>query len=178
MKIFQLVVAAVTLLSVLSGASAQSPESAIRASEEMTAGQVKLFLADRPLQNVLVGDSLIADVNIIDERRFAVTAKKAGLSSLMILYVDRANPTHTAFEVVPPEQYGRGSVQVRSFGKAAKDHSRKSYWCTLGSGCQPDAKNFEEKANGFESSAITVTEGPEGVSTSTTQRRTGSSTPR
>lgn len=144
-------VAGATMLSLMSGAWAQSIEySDVPAFERMIAGQVRIMRTDRPIRNVLIGASEIADISIVTDQRVAVTAKKEGITSIVMLPEDRDDPPlHVAIQVVPNAQFQKSGVEVRSFGKS---HRRMNYWCEASTGCTADEGNYDK------ASAESVTE--------------------
>lgn len=159
-----ILVAGAAMLTLMSGAQAQQTEySEVPPFERMVVGQVRIMRTDRPIRNVLVGTADVADINLITDQRLAITAKKEGITSILMLAEDKDEPAlHLAIQVVPHAQFQRKAVEVRSFGKG---HRRMSYWCDPVMGCDADEKNYDKASS--ESVTETILPGG-GVSKTTT----------
>jgi Flp pilus assembly secretin CpaC len=84
---------------------------------QMTPGLVQIVRVDRPMANVIVGKSEVADVTTMSDQRIAVTAKEPGLTSLLILDDRNEIVASTEIEVTSKARVGRREVKVRAFGK-------------------------------------------------------------
>jgi hypothetical protein len=104
----------------------------------MMVGQVRVLRASNPYKNVIVGQPDVADVNVMTDVRFIVTARKEGLTSVL-LSDEQGRPVQSMdIQVVTPVSYQKDSVRVRSFGSRS---SERFYWCDPESGCVPDPDN-------------------------------------
>ena len=102
------VIAAATLLS--SSALAQSTDQI--SAMTLQPGMVQIARMPAAFGNVIVGDSEIADVTTMTERRIAITAKKEGFASIVFLGEDQAFVGLVNVAVVPSEQFGRSQIRV------------------------------------------------------------------
>ena len=101
-------IAAAALLS--SSALAQSTDQI--SAMTLQPGMVQIARMPAAFGNVIVGDSEIADVTTMTERRIAITAKKEGFASIVFLGEDQAFVGLVNVAVVPSLQFGRSQVRV------------------------------------------------------------------
>ncbi|WP_198157601.1 pilus assembly protein N-terminal domain-containing protein [Methylobacterium nodulans] len=78
----------VTALS-FSAVFAQEPVNIPKDILRINAGSVEIFAVPEPMSDVLVGESRIADVAIISDRRIAVTAKAPGRTNIILMGENR-----------------------------------------------------------------------------------------
>jgi hypothetical protein len=104
----------------------------------MMAGHVRVFRADHPYGNIIVGAPDIADVNVMSDRRFIVTAKKTGMTTLLLTAEDGATMESMDVHVVASVAYLKEPIRVRSIGREPAD---VMYWCGAETGCDPDPGN-------------------------------------
>src|SRR6478609_385002 len=76
---------------------------------EMSPGDVKVLVADGSFDELVVGESLIADVQPLSDLRFTISANEVGRTAVVVLF-----HTHVVnqFQIVvlPPDLLGRDSV--------------------------------------------------------------------
>ena len=108
MKSLHVIAAAATLLS--SSALAQSTDQI--SAMTLQPGMVQIARMPATFGNVIVGDSEIADVTTMTDRRIAITAKKEGFASIVFLGEDQAFVGLVNVAVVPSDQFGRTQVRV------------------------------------------------------------------
>jgi hypothetical protein len=139
MKLMGLVVAASTAVLLVQPASAQHTFEDIPVFTTMVSGHVRAFRSHRPIRDFVIGTAEVADVTVMTDRRFTITAKKNGITSVMVLHEDDSDPTHMEIQVVTALQHQKSAVRVRSFAKGQTATSM--YWCDPDQGCNPDPEN-------------------------------------
>jgi hypothetical protein len=131
----------------------------------MVSGNIRAFRADRPIKDVYVALSEVADVSPLTDQRFLITAKKGGRTSVTVIHDDIGQPTHIEVLVVEPIAYQRDEIRVRKFLKGQTVDNR--FYCDSLTGCTPDPEN-----KGFVDITSTTVTLPGGA-TATTVKSTG-----
>jgi Pilus formation protein N terminal region len=119
---------------------------------DLMPGQVEVIRSEAPYQKAIVGAPEIADVNVMTDYRFSVTAGKEGYTTVL-LTDDRGGPVQKLdIQVVSQIAYKRSQIRVITSSRQ-KD---LQFWCTS-TECQPDPGNFEKEK--IETRFITLPDG-------------------
>ena len=115
-------------------ASAVAKDEAPPLALEMTPGAVRMIQTDERVKTVIVGDDTAADVSVVSDVRVAVTAKKAGNTSLVLLSETHRVIGNFNVSIIPADRASRKVITVRTGHKPAME-----YLCDTG--CVPGSAN-------------------------------------
>jgi Flp pilus assembly secretin CpaC len=96
-------------------AASAAPSEPTKAPVEpmaLAVGQVQIVTAPQNITSILIGQAEIADVSTISERSFAVTAKKAGYTSMLLLNEQNQQILDIRISVVAEDMAGRRRANV------------------------------------------------------------------
>lgn len=94
---------------------------------DLAAGMIRYFRVVRPFNEINIGDAQVADVASVQKDRILVTAKRPGLTDIMISDETNTVIARLNVKVVAPQQYGRSTVTVRRFTQDGRIMTHTAY---------------------------------------------------
>ena len=83
-----------------------------RKNVDLAVGQVEIVIVPQTIGSILIGQAEVADISTISERSFAVTAKKAGFTSMLLLNPENQEFFDISISVIAEPLAGRRPANV------------------------------------------------------------------
>lgn len=125
---------------------------------DLSAGMIRYFRIIAPFNEINIGDAGVADVATVQKDRILVTAKRIGVTDIMVSDADNRVLARLHVKVVPPQQYGRRTITVRRFTANNSILTHTSY-CERFLGEEEGSCAFEKTDGNFPAQPV-ISTGP------------------